>query len=222
VLDPKGEISLQTAEHRRKRFGHKIVRLDPYRLVTKTPDTFNAIDAIDKDDQHAIDKCRDMAAAIVVRDPGERERHWNDSAEFFIGAAIAVVVQYGKRGDTRSLQMVHEIFSHPDKLNMAVKLMCESDCWDGLLARMGGQLLHFSDKEKSSVLTTVSRHLQFLGTPAIVESTKTSSFTAAELLSGKLTVYMILPPDHLKAQSPLLRLWIASLLRTVISGGVKQ
>lgn len=35
VLDPKGENALETAEHRAKEFGHKIVILDPFKVVTK-------------------------------------------------------------------------------------------------------------------------------------------------------------------------------------------
>ena len=42
VVDFKGENSQLTAEHRQKVFGHQIVVLDPFKLVTQTPDTFNA------------------------------------------------------------------------------------------------------------------------------------------------------------------------------------
>ena len=49
VVDFKGENFQLTAEHRRKAFGHQIVVLDPFKLVTQTPDTFNPLDFIDKD-----------------------------------------------------------------------------------------------------------------------------------------------------------------------------
>jgi type IV secretion system protein VirD4 len=35
VLDPKGENALETADHRAKEFGHKIVIVDPFKVVTK-------------------------------------------------------------------------------------------------------------------------------------------------------------------------------------------
>jgi type IV secretion system protein VirD4 len=114
------------------------------------------------------------------------------------------------------------MLSHPQKLDMAIKLMCESDCWEGMLARMGGQLSHFVEKEKSSTLTTVSRHLRFLDTLAVAESTKSSSFDPADLCKGKMTVYLILPPEHMRAQSALLRMWIGSLLRAVVRGGLQE
>lgn len=223
VVDFKGELSQLTADHRRKAFGHQVVLLDPYKQVTKTPDVFNPLAFIDKDSVTAIDECNDLAKALVIRTGEEKEPHWNDSAEAWIAAMLATVVRYGEAGNgTRSLQAVREILSDPQKLDMALKLMKESDAWDGMLARMGGQLAHFVDKERSSTLTTVSRHLRFLDTVVVAENTKESNFDPAGLRAGKMTVYLILPPDHMRAQSALLRMWIGSLLRAVIRGGLQE
>ena len=37
-----------------------------------------------------------------------------------------------------------------------------------------------------------------------------------------MTVYLILPPEHTRAASPLLRVWIGSLLRAVVRGGLQE
>ena len=221
LFDPKGEIAKLTASFREKHFKHRCVLVDPFHVVTTKPDCFNPVDFVYKDDPYAIDHCNDLGKSLVARQSDERDPHWNDSAEAWISSAIATVVYYGDRKESRSLQTVREILSHPQKLDMALKLMRESDCWGGMLARMGGQLSHFVDKERSSTLTTVSRHLRFLDTPTIAESTKTSSFDPAELRSGKMTIYLILPPEHLRANAGLLRMWISSLLRGVVRGGLE-
>jgi type IV secretion system protein VirD4 len=221
VVDFKGENCRLTAEHRRKAFGHQIVVLDPFKLVSQAPQTFNALDFISKDSPTAIDECRDLAEALVIRTGQEKDPHWIDSAEAWISALIALVVYYGEPND-RSLQTVRTLLSSPEKLEMAIKLMCASDAWDGMLARMGSQLTHFKDKELGSTLTTTSRFLRFLDTLAVADSTKTSSFDPADLRKGKMTVYLILPPEHMRAQSPLLRMWIGSLLRAVVRGGLQS
>ena len=100
--------------------------------------------------------------------------------------------------------------------------MTNSDAWDGMLARMGGNLLHLVDKELASTLSTVARFLRFLSTPAIAASTVTSSFNPSELLNGKTTVYLIIPPERATALSPLLRLWVGTLIRAVVRGGLQQ
>ena len=221
VVDFKGENFKLTAEHRRKVFGHQIVVLDPFKLVSQAPQTFNALDFISKDSPTAIDECRDLAEALVIRTGQEKDPHWVDSAEAWVAALIALVVHYGEPND-RSLQTVRTLLSSPDKLEMAIKLMCSSDAWDGMLARMGSQLTYFKDKELSSTLTTTSRFLRFLDTLAVSESTKTSNFNPNDLRQGKMTVYLVLPPEHQRAQSPLLRMWIGSLLRAVVRGGLQE
>ena len=91
-----------------------------------------------------------------------------------------------------------------------------------MIARLGNQLQHFQERELSSVLTTTNRHLCFLDTPAIEAITCSSSFDPSELRNGKMTVYCILPPEHMRAQAALIRMWIGSLMRAVVRGGLKH
>jgi type IV secretion system protein VirD4 len=222
VIDFKSENAKITAEHRRRQFGHRVIELDPFGIMSRKPDRFNALDFIDKSSSYALDECNDLAKAIVVRTGNEKEPHWDDSAEAWIAALIATVVQYGDLGETRSLQTLRDMLTQPQRLDMAIKVMLESDAWGGMLARMGGQLMHFVEKERASVLTTASRHLRFLDTLAVAESTKSSSFDPAELRNGKMTVYLILPPEHMRAQSALLRVWIGAMLRAIVKGGLQE
>ena len=220
VVDFKGELSTITAAARRK-MGHKVVVLDPFRITTQEPDSFNPLQFIDKDSSTAIDDCRDLAEALVIRTGQEKEPFWCDSAEVWIAAMTAMVVCFAEEGD-KSLQSVRALLTNPQKMEAAIKLMCQSDAWEGMLARLGHQLTHFKDKELGSTLTTTNRFLRFLDTIAISESTKQSSFNPADLLTGKMTVYLVLPPEHMRAQSPLLRLWIGSMLRAVVKGGLQE
>jgi type IV secretion system protein VirD4 len=220
VVDFKGELAAATMK-RRRRMGHRIVLLDPYQMVTKSPDTFNPLQFIDKNSPHAIDEIRDLSESQVIRTPQEKEPHFNDVAEGWIAAMTAAVVQYGD-ADDRSLQTVRGLLTDPQKMEMAIKLLCGSDAWQGMLARMGHQLTHFKDKELGSTLTTVNRHLRYLDTLAVAASTRSSSFDPSELVRGKMTVYFVLPPEHARTQSPLMRMWISSMLRTVVRGGLQE
>lgn len=221
VVDFKGENAEKTAEHRRRVFGHRTVILDPFRVVTQTPDTFNPLEQIDAASTVALDECRALAEALVLRTGEEKEPHWNDSAETWIAAMIALTVVYAEGAD-RSLQAVRTLLTNPAKMQQAIELMGKSDAWEGMLARTGHQLQVFKDKELSSVLTTANRHLRFLDTLAIAASTKSSSFDPADLRKGRLTVYLVLPPEHMRAQSALLRMWIGSMLRAVVRAGLQE
>jgi type IV secretion system protein VirD4 len=107
-------------------------------------------------------------------------------------------------------------------MEAAIQMMCASDMWEGMLARQGSQLTQFQDKELGSTLTTTNRFMRFLDTLAISDNTKASSFNPADLLTGKMTVFLVLPPEHQRVQSPLLRLWIGSMLRAVVKGGLQE
>jgi type IV secretion system protein VirD4 len=220
VVDFKGENARLTA-HVRRRMGHKVVMLDPFRVVTQEPDTFNPLQFIYRDSSTAIDDCRDVADALVVRSGHEREPHWDDSAEMNIAAIIAAVVQFAEPQET-SLQTVRTILANPEKRKAVMKLMQESPAWDGILSRLGFSLEQFVDRELGSVMTHVSQHLWFLDTLAVKDSTTTSSFDPAGMRTGKMTVYLVLPPEHMRAQSALLRMWIGSMLRAVVKGGLQE
>lgn len=218
-VDFKGENAKVTGDTRRK-MGQRVVMLDPYRVATQNPDGFNPIDFIDADSPTAIDDCRDLAEMLVHRTGEEKEPHWNVSAQMFIGAVIALVVVIGKPG-MRSLQTVKQILSDPESLQMAIRAMIASKAWGGFLSRLGSTLTYFKDRELNSVMTTVNRHLSFLDTPSVAESTKCSTFDPRELTQN-MTVYLVLPPDRMKALSPLLRMWVGSLLKACVKNGLQE
>jgi len=220
VLDYKGENARITLDARLK-MQNSIVLLDPFRCVTQTPDTFNALDFLDPNSPLVIDECRALASALVITTGQEKEPHWNQSAETWITGMIATVVAFAEPKD-RNLQAVRDLLTDTKKMEAAIQLMCGSTVWGGLLARLGHQLTHYKDKELSSTLTTINRHLRFLDTPAIFDSTRSSSFNPALLRDGKMTCYLIIPPEHRTANTALLRLWIVSLLRAVVRGGLQE
>jgi type IV secretion system protein VirD4 len=221
VVDCKGELAQLTAAHRRRVFGHKVVLLDPFKVVTQKPDTLNPLSFIRTDSPQALDDGRAISEATVVRTGEEKEPHWNDSAELWIWAMIALVL-FKAPPERRNLQTVCTLLSDPAEMKQAMQVMRESDLWEGMLARLGNQLSHYVDRELGSTLTTATRHLRFLSTVQVAASTRSSSFDPAELKSGRMTIYLVLPTEYLRTQSPLLRLWISSLLRAVIQGGLGE
>ena len=188
VVDVKGENAKLTAAFRHKAFGHRIVSLDPFRVVTKNPDSFNPLDFIKADSPLALDECRDLANSLFIRTGQEKEPHWGDAAEMNIAGITSLVVQYAPESD-RSLQTVRDILADPQQLEAAIFSMSNSKACEGIMARSGHQLSHFKDRELSSTLTTTGRFLRFLDTLAILESTKNSSFDPADLLKGKMTIW---------------------------------
>ena len=222
VVDFKGELARATIRQRRRVFGHRAVLLDPFHVVTNQPDSFNALDFVKPDSPDLIDATRDLAEALVIRSrEAEKDPHWSDSAEFIIHAVLTFVARFAP-ADDRSLQTVRDIIGNPDLFKKVIDGLRSCDDADGLLGRLGDQLMHYQDKELGSVLTTCNRFLRFLDSAALQHCTGSSTFDPAELKRGGMTVYLILPPEHMRAQSPLLRMWISSLLRAVVTQGLDE
>ena len=173
------------------------------------------------DSPQAIDACRSLSEEMVTTTGHENDTHWNDSAKLRFSAMAAVVVRFGEAGD-RSLQTVRTLITQPAKMEAAIKLMCASDAWGGMLSRIGHQLTNVNDKELASILSTTNRHLAFLDTLVVAPNTSRSTFDPADLCKGKMTIYLVIPPHQMRPQTALLRMWIGSMLRAVVANAGLQ
>lgn len=219
VIDPKGENAKLTADARRA-MGHKVVILDPFKVVTDKPDTFNPLSMIDPDSPLALDDCKAMAKETVVRTGMENDPHWPDRAEEMIAALTGSL--FTLPAEYRSLQSLRDLLTKNDYRKQALAKAGASTLWDGMLSRVANSVIGLVDKELAGVVSTANRHTAFLDTSPIAASTKDSSFNPAELRTGKMTIYLVIPPEYLKSQSALLRLWIGSMLRVRVKGGAGE
>ena len=218
VTDPKGELFKLTAKHRRKKFGHTIIRLDPFGVMGPGGDTLNPFDFIDAGSEDFLDQCRDLATMLVVRPPDEKDPHWNDSTILNLTAFAAFTCGFEPDRKQRNLATVRGIASSRHSYAKAVDIMQQVDACQGVIKRLGGLLTWFTGEELGSVLTTFQRHTAFLDSPVVARNTAASSFDPRILRTGKATVYLILPHDRLVSLAPLQRMWVGTIMRAITRG----
>ncbi len=218
VTDPKGELFTITGEHRRRKFKHRIIRLDPFSLCGPGSDTFNPLLFIDPEADDFLDQCRDLANMLVLRTGHEPDPHWGDSAEIVLTAFIAYVCACEEDATKRTLDTVRDLLCSRHSYATAVEIMQKIESHYGILQRQGHLLTWFVEKELGSVLTTVQRCTQFLDSPVVARNTGSSSFDPRCLRSGRATIYLILPHDKLVTLAPLMRLWLGMILRIITRG----
>jgi type IV secretion system protein VirD4 len=214
VFDPKGDLYAITARRRRKK-GHKIIRLSPFNGGT---DSFNPLDTIDSQSLTLVDSARSMAESLVFRDTGSAaDRHWDDRS-VIIATGLIVLTCLRFVGEERSLNTVQEIASDPDMVRAAAGKLREIG---GIPGRLGNQLASLFDKdggltkEGAGVLSTVTRHLSFLDSKLVAASVATTTFDIRRLVSSRMTIYLQIPPSQLAAQRSLLRCWVSSLTKII-------
>jgi type IV secretion system protein VirD4 len=219
VIDPKGELFMATAKHRRKKFKHTIIRLDPFNLCGPGGDTLNALDFINMSAPDGIDQCGDLANMLILRQGTEKEPHWNDRAENTLKAFLAFVCGLEPDRSRRNLGLVRQLLSNRNTYQRALDAMLSSDACDGTLRQTGGALTWSEGEEQASVQSTVMRHTDFLSSVPVIENVSRSSFDPLILRSGRgATVYLILPHDRLASLAALQRYWIGTIMRRITRG----
>jgi type IV secretion system protein VirD4 len=218
VVDPKGELFAKTAEHRRKRFKHTIIRLDPALLRGPDAHRFNPFDYIDANSKEFLGLCRDYADMMVARTGREHDQHFNDSASNVIAAFIAYVCACEGDPACRNLEGMRVFLASRANYEAALKLMQDNKEFHGVLSQLGYSLTWHLDRELGSVMSTAQRYTNIFDEPLIAESTSDTNWELSELRSGKMTVYLIVPANKLVVWAGLQRLWIGSILRLVTSG----
>jgi type IV secretion system protein VirD4 len=219
IIDIKAEIFRETADHRRQLFGHKIIVLDPTGMSGEKTAVLNPLDFIDPNAPDFLDQCRDLASSLVVVVGTEHEPHWNEWARVILTAFIAFVAACEPNPEKRTLKTVRFLVSSKRRFVKAMRAMQGVQGFGGVIRELGHQLTWLAGEERGGVLTTVQRHTEWMDSPAVAAVfAGPSTFDPRELRSGKVTVYLILPPERLVSMAGLMRMWINTLLRVTTRG----
>ncbi len=217
VFDPAGELFTMTAEHRRRVFNHRIIRIDPYGVCGPGADRYNPLASMKADAPDLIEQCWDLANQLVVRAGTEPDPHWNEKAESVIGSLLFFIAKCEHDPRDRQLITLREMLSSPELFQDAIKLM-RRHVGNHLLQRRSSQMKFLQDRELDSVMSTVQRHVEFMDSSLVEACLKDSTFDPvtlrqAALRGQRFTLYLILPQDKLNVMAGLTRLFIGSLLR---------
>ena len=124
VVDPKGENATVTARRRGKGseychgMGQAVHILDPFNTVENAEEyrsRFNPLDAIDPNDEEAIDEAGRIADAIVVQEKSSSsDPLWEESARALIRGLILHVLTDAHYDGRRNLITVRRLISQGD------------------------------------------------------------------------------------------------------------
>jgi type IV secretion system protein VirD4 len=211
VIDVKGENYLVTAERRRK-MGQKVYVIDPFKVVTDQPDTFNPLDLAQlKGSQTDVDA--ETLAEMLATGKTSNDSFWLDTAVPLVAGCIAHALTTGDPG-TQNLLHVQSLL-RADDVDTIVALLLDQKKVKSKFAReeFAAYLQICSDRTRPCVLSTARTLVRALSTELIQNSLAKSSFNWKDLLAGEpMTIYFVLPPSRLESHHALLRLWIGTLM----------
>jgi type IV secretion system protein VirD4 len=220
VTDPKGENYAVTA-FARQRMGQNVLCLDPFGICDKKDQAqLNPLDLLDPDEDDLIDDARTLADSLILRPKSEQgnDKYFNDEAVTLLTGFILYVVCESPE-ESRHLGEVRKLLtSPPNELAFHLNMMESSSYAHGIIARTASGFKQLAENTASSVLSTVKSNTGFLDSPRVIKSLSRSSFDIKDLKrTGDVSLYLVLPTDKLSSYSRLLRLWISTAIRAILS-----
>jgi type IV secretion system protein VirD4 len=219
VTDIKGENYQVTARHRRE-MGQQVVVLDPFGLVTAKDkgDKLNPFDLFGVPGSDPESDAEMLAAQLAVGHEFSTDRYWEDTGRGLVSGLIADVAT-NSPPEKRNLVTLRELLYNDDlDYTLAVALDTRKKTMSPLARdEFVAYLAAPSDKTRPCIRTTSITFVKCLGSTAVSRCLERSTFALNDLLHNKpMTIYLVLPPEKLHSHRGLLRLWVVTLLTTVM------
>lgn len=220
VIDPKGENAWITARFRREGLKQKTIILDPWDEVNRrygnftgekeTVARFNPLSVLDPESPHYADDLAYLADALIINQG--KDPHWDDSARELVSGIIAYLIEKDKR--TATLPFMREILCLPSDEIAIIAKKAQALGRKSVAARKLGRFVNES-RELSSVISTALTQTAFLDSETLGKNLEFTDFSFEDLLTGRATIYLVLPVDKLQTYGRWLRLMISIGIRTV-------
>lgn len=218
IIDPKGTNASVTAQ-RRKEMGQNVYVVDPFGITGIKSDHFNPLENLDPNSSFVREEINLIAEALVVPDPEQKEKHWDDSARTVIAGLIAQLISSGKT-DKPTLSMIRDLIHLPpkDQEELWIDMILNEKA--GKLAKDAGSRIMrgLGTNEMSSILSNADKHTEWLSSPTMENCLSNSTFSFSELKEKPTTIYLVLPPNKLVTYNRFLRLFVNLALSDVSSG----
>lgn len=219
VLDVKGELYSVTARQRRA-MGQHVIGIDPFNVVMEKSDGLNPFDLLRLPGVDLESEASMLAGMLASGNTSSRDRFWDIHGTGLLSGMIAHYGAYAPE-DERNLLAVRDVLlgeepivnvardldamnELPQKSKMAYRELC-------------GFLNQAERDTRPSVLATTTSYLKPFGSDQIADAVTKSSFDLQDVLEGEpLTIYLIFPVEKLVSHSGLLKMYVGTLLATLM------
>lgn len=210
AIDPKGDLAALTADWRADILGQKVVVLDPFgvagAVTGRHGGQFNPLSILREDSPSLIEDAGLIADALVIPAPGTKDPHWDESAKQFLEGVILHVATSPAYAGRRDLVSVYEcLMEDTDQLEGA---MAENHAADFAVLTLANHFFDKADNERSGVLSSLRRHIRFLGYGQIKQALRGHTFDLRQLKTENMTVYLSLPAMRMGTCARWLRLFV--------------
>ena len=209
VLDPKGELARACAQHRRA-MGQRVFILDPFEELGSESASYNPFSELGLGRiRHIAPDVSQSADALIINNA--RDPHWTDAAKNLSRGEVLMELAERRLPTLRSLRRF--LCSTPAELERRFTAMTDAAAFDGIVSNIGSTFLgklSGSPRELQSILSTAQEQTAPLDD--VLHVTDDSDFRLADLNTGKLSVFLVLPGMRMGTHFRWLRLIVQQAL----------
>jgi type IV secretion system protein VirD4 len=216
VFDPKGELHRVTARRRRE-MGQRVVTIDPWQVLGTESDRLNSFDIFSLENVDLETDAQMMADWLAQGNRGTKEPFWDNQGSALIAALITHVATCPPA--ERNLESVRKLLFGEDPVyRLAVLLDNQGKDMNRMAYDDIASFLSTTDVTRSGILSTATAYLKPFLSPRLAGVLSDSTFDLREVVSSApLSIYLVLPPDKLKSHRSILKMWVGTLLKALMS-----
>ncbi|MEX0409782.1 type IV secretory system conjugative DNA transfer family protein, partial [Aquibium sp. LZ166] len=228
TIDPKGENVELTWQHR-EALGQRVIAIDPYgyaKIPERLRASFNPLASINPNSITAADDL-DMIADGLVRRTNPKNAEWDNGACMILAGMMAYVI-LSNPPEKRTLDTLRDILTQPKEIaneegeligglyyHAQMMAACERHGIGKLARSASATIMDALENGKGmppQLLDAAKRHSKWLDSEPITAALGASTFDLADIKTGKVSVYLVLPPDYIKTHAAFLRLFVRMAL----------
>ncbi|MFC3071583.1 type IV secretory system conjugative DNA transfer family protein [Shinella pollutisoli] len=227
VTDPKGELAGVTAGHRQSRFGQKVVILNPWGLHGLPQHRFNPLAYLvdlynDEAGRRGLtEEVAALALQLLPEPEDARNRFFREGSRKLLRALMLHLATRGQP-EGCTLPELWRLLQNSRRLDAALVEMAGSDVLGGVVADLADDIAGAIEKSPESFQSFAegARQTVSIFDPAgwLAGSVEASDFSFAEMKTGKVSVYLVIPPDRVATHG----MWLGLLARQAIAAVARQ
>lgn len=245
VLDIKGELYQKSAGYRQQKFNNEILLFDPFSKNNTL--FFNPFDNIlikDMDFIQMMKLAEQIAGTIFVGEKGKENDHWVVSAKtlftFFAlynmqkhkHTTLADLAQAPKKDyfselneefgkecldeneDTGDITRDYNV----DTFKVFLKQVANDNEVDEITRNQARAYQTAAEQEFASIKSTYDTFMKVFTNPQVASAVSKMNFTFEDLRNKRLTMYVVIQTEDMDILAPLVRIFIESLFKKLMSG----
>ncbi len=207
-LDVKGE-NYQLTSGYRAQTEQKILCFDPSAKTTKT--RFNPLEEIRLNTPFEIGDAQMISEMVMNPDGKGLDDHWKKSGFSFLSGAILFALKKDKKINLTGLA---QMLADPEKeFKNLLDEMKKSG--DSFIAECAMEMKNRSDREASSVLSSIMANLGLYRDPIVKKNIAESDFKVSDLMNSErpISLYLVINPKDKGRMTPLIRIVLTLIIK---------